>query len=138
MLVLPEAWRASRWRVEIRLARIGCRAPTPETHSRERSIDEYRLHPYRRTQERCQLSAMAPRRDQGLRRSEAQGCLPPVVQGHEGRDARHRKHAAFSHWFFPRYRAVSAVHGVEPDESTVRSFAWRRDGTVLPHPEYPG
>src|SRR5471030_3189217 len=138
MLLLPEAWRASRWRVENRLARIGCRGPTPETHSCERSSDENRLHPYRRTQERCQLSAMAARRSQGLRRSEAKGCLSPIVQGHEGRDARHRKHASFSDWILPRHRAVSAIHGVEPDESAVRPFAWRRDGAVLSHPEYPG
>src|SRR5471032_2015883 len=101
MRLLPEAWRVSRWRVEIRLARIGCRGPAPETHFCERSFDENRLHPYRRTQERCQLSAMAPRRSQGLRRSEAQDCLSPVVQGHEGRDARHRKYAAFPDWLFP-------------------------------------
>src|SRR5471032_2549508 len=47
MRLLPEAWRVSRWRVEIRIARIGCRGPAPETHFCERSFDENRLHPYR-------------------------------------------------------------------------------------------
>src|SRR5471030_280203 len=96
----------------------GCRGPTPETHSCETSSDDNRLHPYRRTQEHCQLSEMASRRSQGLRRSEDQDCLSSAVRGHEGSNARHRKYASLPDWFFPCHRAVSAVHGVEPDEST--------------------